>query len=95
MAGRLQDKRVVVTQVDDFMGPVTTEVFREEGAHVVADSRVLDTPDACRRLIAESGRVDVLVANLASPNFGGTPVTELADDNWRTPFDMMVHPCIG
>ena len=92
MAGRLQDKRVVVTQADDFMGPVTTEVFREEGAHVVADNRALDTPDACRRLIAESGRVDVLVANLASPNFGGTPVTKLADDNWRTPFDMMVHP---
>lgn len=92
MSGRLQDKRVVVTQADDFMGPITTEVFREEGAHLVADSRALDTPDACRQLIAESGPVDVLVANLASPNFSGTPVTELADTDWRTPFDLMVHP---
>ena len=92
MARRLQDKRVLVTQANDFMGPVTTEVFREEGAEVIADNRALATPDACRRLITETGRVDVLVANLASPNFSGTPVTELRDADWRTPFEMMVHP---
>ena len=92
MSGRLQGKRVLLTQASDFMGPVTAEVFREEGAEVIADMRSLDTAQACRELVAASGRIDVLVANLASPNFGGTAVTELADDDWRTPFDMMVHP---
>ena len=39
MTGRLLDKRVLVTHAEDFMGPVTVEVFREEGAEVIADSR--------------------------------------------------------
>ena len=92
MPGRLRNKRVLVTQAEDFMGPVTVEVFREEGAAVIADSRPLDSPAACRALIAECGRLDVLVANLASPNFSGTPVTSIEDDDWQTPFDRMVHP---
>ena len=92
MPGRLRDKRVLVTQAEDFMGPATVDVFREEGAAVIADSRPLDTAAACRALIAECGRLDVLVANLASPNFSGTPVTAIEDDDWRTPFDRMVHP---
>ena len=92
MPGRLRDKRVLVTQADDFMGPATVDVFREEGAAVIADSRSLDAPAVCRALIEECGRLDVLVANLASPNFSGTPVTAIEDDDWRTPFDRMVHP---
>ena len=92
MTGRLLNKRILVTQAEDFMGPVTVEVFREEGADVIADSRALDTPDACRTLIAECGWLDVLVANLASPTFSGTAVTAMEDYDWRTPFDRMVHP---
>ena len=92
MAERLKGKRVVVTQAADFMGPITVEVFQEEGAEVIADTRSLVTPEACRALIDESGSVDVLVANLASPNFSGTAVTDIADDDWRTRFDQLVHP---
>ena len=29
MTDRLRDKRVLVTRADDFMGPVTVDVFRE------------------------------------------------------------------
>ncbi len=47
MTGRLQGKRVLVTQAEDFMGPVTVDVFREEGAEVVADSRRLGSAGAC------------------------------------------------
>ena len=92
MADRLKGKRVVVTQAADFMGPATVEVFQEEGAEVIADTRSLVTAEACRALIEESGPVDVLVANLASPNFSGTAVTDIADDDWRTPFERLVHP---
>ena len=92
MAERLKGKRVVVTQAADFMGPITVEVFQEEGAEVIADTRSLMTAEACRGLIEESGPVDVLVANLTSPNFSGTAVTDIADDDWRTPFDQLVHP---
>ncbi len=90
--GRLAGKRVLVTQADDYMGPATIELFRAEGALVHADTRDLTEPYACEALIAEVGPIDVLVANLASPNFSGTPVTDVDDLIWSTTFDVMVHP---
>ena len=92
MSGRLAGKRVVVTQADDYMGAATEAVFRREGAELVMDRRDLTAPSACEALIEEAGHVDILVANLASPNFSGIPVTELGDEPWATCFDMMVHP---
>lgn len=92
MSGRLSGKRVLVTQADDYMGPATIEVFREEGAEVIADNSDLTQPGRCEELIASSGEIDVLVANLASPNFTGIPVTEVAAEDWHCTFDMMVHP---
>ena len=92
MADRLQNKRVLLTQADDFMGPITNEVFTEEGAEVIADTRNLTTREACFGLVEEAGHVDVLVANLASPNFSGILLGDLTDEEWKTPFDMMVHP---
>ena len=92
MANRLQGKRVLVTQAGDYMGPITVEVFREEGAEVVTQEGHLENAEACHALVHESGHLDVLVANLASPNFSGTAVTDLEDENWRTPFAMLVDP---
>lgn len=92
MAKRLTGKRVLVTQADDYMGPATVELFSDEGAEVVADTRDLTVAGACEALIGESGQVDVLIANLASENFSGTPVTGLDDDAWARTFDVMVHP---
>lgn len=92
MSQRLLGKRVVVTQCNDFMGAPTIEVFRAEGAEVIGDARDLRVPGACAALIAEAGHVDVLIANLASPTFTGTPVTELADADFDTTYEMMVRP---
>jgi len=92
MAGRLAGKRVLVTQADDYMGPATIELFQEEGAQVVADNSDLTVEGRCQALIAEVGDIDILIANLASPNFTGIAVTELADQDWHCTFDMMVHP---
>lgn len=92
MAGRLAGKRVLVTQADDFMGPATVEVFREQGADVVADPRDLTVAGAAADSVADAGAIDVLIANLAAPNFSGIPVTELNDEDWAVPFDVMVHP---
>ena len=41
MAGRLEGLRAVVTETDDFMGPAVVDLFREEGAAVLADHRDL------------------------------------------------------
>jgi NAD(P)-dependent dehydrogenase (short-subunit alcohol dehydrogenase family) len=83
---------VVITQANDYMGPATAELFTEEGARVLTDTRDLTLPGACEALIEEAGHVDVLIANLASQNYSGIPVTELGDDDWTRTFDMMVHP---
>jgi 2-keto-3-deoxy-L-fuconate dehydrogenase len=89
---RLSGKRVLITQADDYMGPATAELFAEEGAEIIADSRDLTITGACEDLIATSGEIDILIANLASANFSGTPATELSDNDWATAFDVMVHP---
>ena len=46
MADRLRGKRVLVTQAADYMGPATVDVFREQGADVVADDATRTTADA-------------------------------------------------
>lgn len=93
---RLADKHVLVTQSSDYMGPATLELFAEHGARLTADDRDLVPPSAARdavtAAVAAQGPIDVLIANLASPNFSGTPVTELAEAAWQQCFDMMVHP---
>lgn len=35
---RLNGKRVLITQAEDYMGPDTIELFREHGAEIIADS---------------------------------------------------------
>ncbi|MDH3643718.1 MAG: SDR family oxidoreductase [Gammaproteobacteria bacterium] len=92
MSQRLEGKRVVITQADDYMGPATESLFAEEGAEVICDSGDLTQPGACEALIESAGRVDVLIANLAGPNFSGTPATDLNDADWACAFDTMVHP---
>jgi len=92
MTGRLSGKRVLVTQADDYMGPATLEVFGREGAELIADHSDLTASGACEALAAKSGRVDVFIANLASPNYSGIAATELPDDAWHNAFNMMVHP---
>ena len=92
MAERLQGKRVLLTQADDYMGPITAEVFREHGAEVIADGRDLRPVDAAQRLVEDCGRVDVLVANLASPANAGTATETLDEDQWQRVFEVMVHP---
>jgi NAD(P)-dependent dehydrogenase (short-subunit alcohol dehydrogenase family) len=89
---RLQDKRVLVTQAEDYMGPATIELFREHGAEVIADSSDLTRPGAVESLIETTGHIDILVANLAAPANLGIGAIDMPDDTWTTMFDMMVHP---
>lgn len=92
MTQRLYGKRVLVTQCQDYMGPPTVELFREEGAEVRADDRDLRVAGVCEALVADSGRIDVLVANLAGPTFSGIPTTALSDEDFDSAFDRMVRP---
>jgi len=91
MPDRLKGKRVLVTDAEEFMGPDVIELFREEGAEVIATTRDLRDTAACRALITEVGQVDVLMANLA----GGTDryaITETPDDELDRLHARMVRP---
>ena len=90
--GRLSGKHALITQGEMFMGPVTAALFEQEGARVTLDSRDLTQPGACESLIAETGEIDILIANLAGPNFSGLKVGQLDDLAWQTAFETMVHP---
>lgn len=87
----LDGKRVLLTQANDFMGPVLQEVFRELGAEVIADASALDDPARPEALVSKAGRVDVLLANLGIPA-PSTPVADVTDDEWRSAFVHMVDP---
>lgn len=88
---RLKGKRVVITQVDAFMGGDLVALFTREGAEVIADARDLRAPGAAEALIAEAGQVDVLVANLAAPQ-PRTSVLDTDDDTFRAMYEAMVFP---
>ena len=84
-------KRVLITQSNDFMGPVLCEVFKELGATVLADADALDHPSRPAELIQESGVVDILLLNLGIPA-PTTAVSEIDDHEWNKAFAHMVDP---
>ena len=92
MGSRLEGKRVLVTQADDYMGPATIALFEAEGATVIADTSDLKIDGACEALIEQAGQVDILIANLASKNYSGIEAVDLTPEQWHDTFDMMVHP---
>ena len=92
MQQRLTGTRVLITQADDYMGPATIELFEAEGATVIANTDDLTAAGACEAAVKAAGSVDVLIANLAGPNFSGIPATELNDSDWQSAFETMVHP---
>ncbi len=91
MAGRLQGKRVLVTQADDFMGPVICEVLEEQGADVLASEVPLAGPAVAEGVVSAAGEIDILVANLALPA-PSTPAVDVTDDEWTQTFAALVDP---
>ncbi len=92
MDADVSNRRVLVSHADRYMGPACVEIFRREGAEVLADNSDLSTDAACRQAIDNAGVIDVLIVNLESPNHYGTLVTELDEGAWSETFDLLVHP---
>lgn len=91
MAGRLEGKRILVTDAAHFMGPPFCEAFAAEGAEVIADESDPSAPGAADEMVRRAGRVDALVANLAAVN-PRKPAVETGDAEWAEMYDVMVHP---
>jgi 2-keto-3-deoxy-L-fuconate dehydrogenase len=91
MGTRLEGRRAVVTEADDFMGPAVVSLFRERGATVLDDRRDLSNPQAAEALIREAGQVDILIVNLSIPNPKAL-AHQTTDAQWSAVFDKIVHP---
>lgn len=87
----LENKRVVITDSNEFMGPAMSARFVRDGAQVIADERDLTQAGACEALIADAGQVDVLIVNLADPA-EALPVQDISDTRWHQAFERLVHP---
>jgi NAD(P)-dependent dehydrogenase (short-subunit alcohol dehydrogenase family) len=87
----LTGKRVLLTQSQEFMGPVLRDVFTEAGATVVVDTRPLDDPALPSEIVRGAGHVDILLAHLALPA-PRTAAIEATDDEWRHVFSHLVDP---
>ena len=89
---RLDGKRVLITQSQDFMGPALCEVFARLGATVTADARPLaDDPGLPRAIVDAAGPIDVLVLHLSLPA-PSTPAADIGDAEWRNTFAHLVDP---
>ena len=88
---RLEGKRVLVTQVDDYMGPAIRDLFMAEAAAVQTWEGAVPDGDALTSACADVGEIDILVANLAHDPCN-TPVADIDDGDWHSLFDALVHP---
>ena len=87
----LRNKRVLITQADEFMGPALCRVFAKHGAVVIANIDSLLAPNAAKEVIQHAGEIDILIANLAR-KAPSTPVDAHDETEWQDVFAHLVHP---
>lgn len=94
MNDRLQNKSVLVTQSDDYMGPAISELFASEGASVTATPGFVPFDASFDDYAKPHADVDIVVANLAfDPT--NSPIADITNEGWQRLFDTMVHPLMA
>lgn len=91
MQQALHKKRILVTQSDSFMGPAICRSLQAQGAEVLAQAGSLADPGKPEKIVAEAGRIDVLIANLAI-SAPATSAAEVTDEEWDEVFGALVSP---
>ncbi len=91
MSERLNKKKVLLTQCQDYMGPAINELFVEDGANVIAVPGRVPIDDSFQNYVENLDDIDILLANLAHDPCNA-PVAEINDDDWMKLFNVMVHP---
>ena len=91
MENILKNNRILVTQSDAFMGPAICDLLKSKGADIIAHVGSLVDPSEPGRIVAEAGKVDVLIVNLAI-SAPSTPAEEVTDKEWDEVFAALVHP---
>src|SRR6266436_3887601 len=91
MTGRIDGKRVIVTDPEDETDADIDSLFREEGAEVFAEPWDLTKPTMADDIVREVGHVDILIANLAYPH-EYLPVYEKTDADLEYAMQRIMYP---
>ena len=91
MSGRLDKKKVLITQANHYMGPAIDKLFRDEGADVTAVKGVVPTADGFDSYVNNIEDIDILIANLAHDPCSHA-VADITDADWYSLIDTIVHP---
>ena len=91
MPDRLKNKRVLVTQCGDYMGPAIAQLLALERALVDARPVIVPAAGGFAEYVSQNVEIDILVANLAHAPCN-SPTADIQDADWEGMFDTMVHP---
>lgn len=91
LAADLKNKRVLITQANDMMGPAIAQVFTELGAIVTADPNTLERPNYPQQLVKKTGKIDILIVGAGIP-VDGVSAENITDDIWHKTFAYTVDP---
>ncbi len=84
-------RRILVTDADDFIGPATVDRFRSGGDEVVARLEPFVSRDEVHGFVGEHGPFDVVVANLDAP-ITVASIVDHRDEVTHGLFDRLVDP---
>ncbi len=94
MTDRLANRRVFITQSDAYMGPAIQSLFASEGADVCAKPGPVPFGETFADYVSGLDNTDIVIANLEHDPCS-TPVADIADDDWLSLFDALVHPLMN
>ena len=83
----------MVTCANEFVEPAATEVFREEGAVVIADTPDFRPVGAAAALMEEAGHIDALIVKLIAPDLRIILQQDSTEELWQIMLDTMVLRC--
>jgi len=87
----LRDKRILITQANEFMGPALQHFLRKCGADVISNNDQLISAESAKMAIDNAGHIDVLIINLAIHD-PASFLPDITEEEWKSVFDVMVHP---
>ncbi len=87
----MPQRTALISCADRYMGPAIKKIFEELGIRVISGPSRMQDEKEINQLVAESGEIDILVANLAEPPMTG-PVQNIDNESWNRLFDSLVHP---
>ena len=83
--------RVLITQSDRYMGPAIAARFEELGYELILGRSPLISEQDIESLVADAGRVDIVVANFAMSPMTA-PVEAIETSDWESLFSALVSP---